>query len=418
MLRPAVLAVFLMFVTTEAHPQTWSLLTPDFVGIRIHGPLRGGIPAIVKGQQIRFTLDGLHAQPRDLRVEVLHCDMNWEPTLSEFINDPFLMRGRKPVPSSDAAAGIRSYRWTYATSIPSGAGLEPFRYSGNYIASIVDIETETIVATFRFAVAERAENAVLSVRRRRLGMKISPWDEAHAVTMRVDENSLGSEQDDVYLQLVRVVDVYRNREWETPVRIDLNRLTPATWVEGLGTSRLSFTAGAIMPGNEYRVLDIRNVEKYPASSVLRSQDGADVSRFFAASSNDHNGASVISGSRSYADYERFEFQLWWDADDRALPVYVVGDFNGWTKSPAWRLVEYGEEGRFSLTALLKRGRYDYQYVVGDDPIVLEGNSWKTRNLYTGLVYYTDARLGGYDRILFVSQVESDGHTGTQEEESR
>ena len=393
--------------------QPWEIRSPEYVGMRVSGPLRGNIPVLLQGQQVWFSLDALQAQPKDLRVEVRHCDMDWVPTRSEFINDPFLIRGKKPIPSSAAAAGIRSYRWSYATSVPSGAGLEPFRYSGNYIASIVDLDTEETVATFRFCVAERSENALMAVRHRTLPMKIPPWSEAHQVSVTVDENTLGQEAEGTFLQLVRVVDIYKNREWSEPVRVDLNALTPATWVDGLGTPSVTFTAGEMMPGNEYRMLDIRNIEYYPASTVLRPRDGADVSRFFVSSVPDNDGTSAIATKREQADYERYEFQLWWDGGDGAAPVYVLGDFNGWTRSREWILREKSEAGRYTLTTLLKRGRYDYMYAVGDDQIALEGNSWETRNIYTALTYYSDPRLGGYDRILFVSQAGSDAAKSSQ-----
>jgi len=107
--RTGVLVTCLIFGLTACRAQAWEVTAPDFTGIRISGSLRGGVPAIVQGQQLWFVLDGFHAQPRDLRVEVVHCDMDWRPTRSEFVNDPYLMRGKKPLGSSAAAPGIRSY---------------------------------------------------------------------------------------------------------------------------------------------------------------------------------------------------------------------------------------------------------------------------------------------------------------------
>ncbi len=417
--RSVVIAVLMVpaWITT-ANAQQWELLAPEYIGLRVSGPLLAGVPVIVLGQQLHFTLDALQAQPVDLRVEVVHCDRNWEPTPSEFVNDPFLKSGRKPIPSTSAGSSIRSYRWTYGASLPGGAGLEPFRFSGNYRAAIIEQQGDRIVAAFRFSVAEVSSPAAITVRQRRLPMKISPWDEAHQVSVAVSEAVLGGVSDNAHLQLVRVVDVYKNREWDAPHRIDMDALTPATWIEGLGTSAVTFTAGEVMPGNEYRSVDIRNVDQYPASQVLRSRDGTDVSRFFGSRSKDNNGASVLVSAREYADYERFEFQLWWESDRSDEPLYVLGDFNGWSKRTEWRLEERGEDGRYAATGLLKRGRYDYQYVVGDDPGVLEGNSWSTSNVYTALVYYSDSRQGGYDRILFVAQTESSGLTRARKEKSR
>jgi hypothetical protein len=65
---------------------------------------------------------------------------------------------------------------------------------------------------------------------------------------------------------------------------------------------------------------------------------------------------------------------------------------------------------------LKRGIYDYQYVIGyfdkakNDVVVLdwielEGNDWKTGNLYQIVVYYRDPNFGGFDRIIGFKKIE-------------
>ena len=403
------LAAMLFLVCSTVAAQPFQVLDPSIVGFRYSGPLSGGVPVLTPGQNLWISVDATEHTPRDLRIRTVHCDRDWIPTASEFVNDPFLLTSKKPLPSSPPAASVSAYGRTYSTSIPTGAGLEPFRHSGNYRAVIIDDENQKELVSFRFCVAERTLPGSLRLGRRRLPMRTAPWDEAHLVSVEVGDDVLSWAEGQPVLQLVRRIDIYKNREWASPYRIDLDELTPSTWVDGLGTSSITFFAGAVMPGNEYRSLDIRNADVYPARTLLRARDGSDVSRFLARNQpSDQNGASEIVSAREYADYESFEFQLWWEAGDPSLPVYVLGDFNGWTAEDRWKLGVERESGRFSLTALLKRGRYDYEYFQADDPVVLEGNSWDTVNLYTGLVYYSDPRLGGYDRILFVSQTSGNG----------
>jgi hypothetical protein len=70
---------------------------------------------------------------------------------------------------------------------------------------------------------------------------------------------------------------------------------------------------------------------------------------------------------------------------------------------------------YELTIELKRGIYDYQYVVvsGDynDPAnqdwyALEGNDWQTTNEYNIFLWYRDQNFGGYDRIIGFSKINS------------
>jgi hypothetical protein len=130
------------------------------------------------------------------------------------------------------------------------------------------------------------------------------------------------------------------------------------------------------------------------------------------STRDQNGmANLVHGSR-YADYLSFQFEFLDDARDGRDSVFVVGEFNGWTVTSS-SLMQYDDATkRFIKPTMLRRGTYDYQYVLlkngVQDWITLEGNDWRTVNVYTALVYYRDERYGGFDRILGVVQGRSSG----------
>ena len=72
-------------------------------------------------------------------------------------------------------------------------------------------------------------------------------------------------------------------------------------------------------------------------------------------------------------------------------------------------------GLYSKTIVLKRGIYDYQYVIADvinnvikndNWLYLEGNTWDTSNVYHVFLYYKDPNYGGYDRIIGYAKVVS------------
>jgi hypothetical protein len=55
------------------------------------------------------------------------------------------------------------------------------------------------------------------------------------------------------------------------------------------------------------------------------------------------------------------------------------------------------------------GGYDYKYASdGRDNMMLEGNDWRTVNVYTALLCYHDFRFGGFDRIMLAAQKKSPG----------
>jgi hypothetical protein len=94
-------------------------------------------------------------------------------------------------------------------------------------------------------------------------------------------------------------------------------------------------------------------------------------------------------------------------------IYLVGAFNNWEVLNDYKMNLNG--GFYEITIELKRGIYDYQYVVvnGDisnpanqDWYILEGNDWSTTDDYNIFLWYRDQEYGGYDRIIGYSKIET------------
>jgi hypothetical protein len=210
--------------------------------------------------------------------------------------------------------------------------------------------------------------------------------------------------------LIRSVDVVKNREWSRRSRVEVYDNDPNTWVEGAGTDRLTFVAGGILPGNEYRQIDVRSLDDYPKGDTLRSRAGADVSRFFFPGRPDNNGLPNYATATGSEDEELTEFQFLWSGNDEQPPeISVVGEFSGWRIRPEWTMAYDRGAQRHRLLRPLRRGRYDYLYVLdGKDWVRLEGNDWATKNIYTAFLIYQEQREGGYDRVVGVAQLEGTG----------
>jgi hypothetical protein len=172
-----------------------------------------------------------------------------------------------------------------------------------------------------------------------------------------------------------------------------------------------FIVDNLQPGNEYRRIDLRSDDLYPPNVTLRPRDGADGSRWQWQGKEDQNGTSVLVSGNNYADYVQFQFELGLPDDHTHDKIYVAGDFNGWKIDDHW-VMQYDEALKhYKLLTWLRRGAYDYQYVLnGTDWTAVEGNDWRTVNVYTALVYYHDVRFGGFDRILLAAQKKSPGGT--------
>ena len=386
-------------------------------GLRVYGSAEAGFPVtMLESRPITIDFDMTEAQPPDLFIRVIHCDRDWNVTNSYFINDEMQNRSREPLSIDPAPAGVQYYRFHCSAHIPGIAGLERFAHSGNYVFEVVDASSKEILARGRFFVAEEVLALAMKISNRLLPSEVNPFNQVNKVEVGFALPRPESMKEEVFYPIkLNAVDIYKNRELGNRWRVDADNPSPNTFVDGLGTTKMRFWVDNVPPGNDYRQMDIRNSTDYPEGQELRSRQGADVSRFQQPPRGDHNGVSTITTATRYADYVRYRFEL--ASEYRQYEtVFVVGDFNGWTPSPNCTMTYDDETHRYAWSTSLRRGAYDYQYVVGpNDWITLEGNDWRTVNAYSTFVYYHDDRLGGYDRIIgFIQRLSSGGNEQTTE----
>ncbi len=386
--------------------------TVELKGLRVNGQMGARFPAAgLTGQPVTIEFDLDRSQPLDFRVKFFQCDKDWHVTQNQFVNDAMRNSTKFPIPYERAPVGVEHYVYHYALQVPGFPGMEQFASSGNYIFEVWDSELTAMLATGRFFVVESAVPVSVIVRNRLLPSQSAPMNQVNKVQVAVtipEENIVETSR--LIASEIRTVDVYKNRELGTPYRIGVDDDSPHTFVDGFGTNSLAFIVDNIEPGNEYRTLDLTNVDYYPPNQLSRNRDGADLGRMFHQGDPDHNGESSVLANSRYADYTRYQFELDRESDDLS-PLYVVGDFNGWSPAESWKMRYDPATQRYLLQVILRRGVYDYQYVAnGNDWRKVEGNDWRTVNEYTALVYYHDLRYGGFDRIIGFAQSLGPGGT--------
>jgi len=391
--------------------QAQEVYTEHIREMRLQGTLDAGFPAsLVASHPVTVSFDWDAPQPSAFVVRIWHCDRDWHRTESVFLNDPTRNALREQIPYSLSPQGVEHYRYTYTLRLPGTAELERFRYSGNYAIEIWDDREEHRLGSARFFVAESLLEGGVKVWNRLLPSGVAPWNQVNKLiaAYSVPPQEM-RERAPIYAQFIRTADVYRNREILRPFRIDADDQNPNTFVDGWGTNELKFIIDNLPPGNEYRTIDLRSSDLYPPGRLHRSRGGADVSRWLKQGTRDHNGIAAQVTTGLYADYLEYQFELLLPEERSHDSVFVVGDFNGWTPTIPWAMWWDSETGRFIARGWLKRGQYDYQYVLNrNDWLSLEGNDWRTTSVYTVIVYYRDQRFGGFDRILVIAQERSPG----------
>ncbi len=314
--------------------------------------------------------------------------------------------------------GVEGYRYRYINAFPDDGDAVRFDYSGNWIFRIMDKKETNVFDEGRFFVVDDILEPIVAVTNDYLTANASPMNQIQKVVARI---RLPQEIDAPYYT---TVDVYQNRRLYQPYRIDEWDRDPYTLVKGQATGERIFSIASIMPGNEYRTLDLSNATRYPNKSLVKNVEGVDQVRLYWRTGKDHDGVATLNRFGGLnSDYLDVLFRLDMTSTDfrsataGGRDMYLVGPFNFWNPGEEDRLVRDDAERAYVVKKLLRRGIYDYQYVTGvwdsrmeqvvnQDWLVLEGNDWRTTNTYTVFVYYNDPRFGGFDRIAGYGRAQS------------
>lgn len=392
------LLIMALGITISASAQDF--VSPNIRGLRVYGLTESSLPVSgLRTRPITLEFDIVSNELPALQLRFVHCDRDWTPTTTTFVNDAQQNRSKSDFTAEAAPNGVRGYTFHYKVKVPGYPLFDGFLYSGNYLFQIWDRDADEMLVQGKLFVTEDRILPKMKISNRQEPSSTSPYNQVHEIRVGFSvpaPDSTGSRVFDI--PYFTAVDIYKNREIDRKRRVSTDDQDQHTFIDGFGTETMEFVIDDVQPGSEYRSLDLRNIDFYPQGKQLRSRDGADLSRFMGKTGSDNNGGSSIVRGTAYSDYLDFRFELLWKTDEKD-PIHVVGDFNGWKADPSSLMKLEGD--RFVWNTALRRGKYDYQYVLGEDWVILEGNSWGTTNTYTAMLYYHDPRFGGFDRLVGV-----------------
>lgn len=348
----------------------------------------------------------------NLKIIFKLCDKNWEPIdnifLTNFGKDRFYNLQFKVAPT-----GVKNYNYSFKQIFPDARGLITFPFSGKYKYLITEFDNENVVYGEGFFIVVY-QKFPISV----------------SYSKEVIDDSLSSIMDfnrrdriSVSVEIPRTYDVYRQNEIEIVQNqkffystiINFNKKSRYEFGRYIKHNVKQYIKRDFYPVNEYRQIDLTDFRKYPNDRLLTSYIGIDVSRKFNYGGKDFNGGKKYyqyeDVYNEYLDY-RFDLTLPYIVDG---DVYLVGSFNNWQVDEKFKMERYGSY--YSLVVNLKRGIYDYQYVVVNkiqgsgkslhlDWIEIEGNSWNTKNVYYIFVYYNNPDYGGWDEIVAFTEIKT------------
>ncbi len=391
-----------------------------------------GNPIALPINEITIEFDIKTDEAPDLNIVFRFCDKNWIPYESVFLTNYGYNIARQ-LSYRNLPVTISEADYHFKDSYPNKDISFPF--SGKWRFFITDaFDTSIVYAEGKFFVLEDLIPLNSKITKDRIDSDFS-FPVNMDKTFRITTSFLLD--DFFYPSQVEHVEIIENWKLDYPIVIDKKKESrQLRYYEWNGSKDFAFVARDVRPGNEYRETNLLNYKIYVGPDVNAQRDKFEVSRFYNFGNIDLNGGAYIANSakeylfyydnyssnfedyidfkEDYAQYLKVIFTL--RAPSNLIPgdIYIVGAFNDWQLLPEYKMKE--QRGLYSKQIQLKRGVYDYQYVVAENLsidseapgwYILEGNFWETDNQYLILLYYNETAKGGYDRVIGYTIINSE-----------
>ncbi|WP_290663424.1 type IX secretion system plug protein domain-containing protein [Ignavibacterium sp.] len=368
-------------------------------------------PVLTSKNQLVIEFDVKSATLPVFNIVFRFCDRNWKPVDNIFFNNYgqntayFLDHFSLPVTVEEAD-------YHFINRFPDKTGYVSFPFSGKWRFYVVDPQDTTkVYAQGKFIVANPEVALNIDIKKETIEDKAYYPPELARSYWVIVKTTI---PEDFFNHFVDEAEIFRNHLVDYPIRINRNgQFDFNRKFEWDGSNNLTFIAKDFRPGNGYRQVNLMNTNIYSTKNVLARFEGFESDRFYKNPLADFNGGMVLYNHKDpFATYMNVRFSIKPSITIYG-DVYLVGAFNEWKVLPEYKMEFDGE--LYTKTVLLKRGIYDYQYVVvngsPDNPenidwYILEGNNWEARNTINVLLYYRDQNYGGYDRLIGFSRIKT------------
>lgn len=362
-------------------------------------------PAIMRlygGDRLHIGFDELSHDYHRYVYRLEHCEPDWEASEELFETD--WLEGFNNIVIEDFEHSINTtVPYThYHFTIPNERCR--LKLSGNYRLSIIDDDTDEVVAMVEFMITEQATN---------LSMAISTNTDIDTnlchqqVEFGLKYGSLQVTDPQEQLQTV-VMQNNREDNWRRNVRPSAVSHNGLEWKH---RKELIFDAG-----NEYRKFEVLDPSHPTMGIDYISWDGEYYQAFPFINEprpnylydEDANGSFYIRNSDNFenditSDYVWVNYRL----KSPIMPTGRIVIDGRWTnENPETYVVEYDEDNHlYTASILQKQGYYSYQYLWIDEdgnshPLPSEGNFFQTENRYQILVYYKGTGMRTWRLVAF------------------
>jgi len=363
--------------------------------------------------QVHLTFDDLNDNFRNLGYTFIHCSYDWEPSdlmKIEYLNGIEDNTVEKYGFSSTLYQPYVKYDLSFPNRDVS------FSKSGNYLLLVYDMDNNNeLLITWRFFVVEYYANVIPNVHR---ATQAQYRQNSHEVDFTINQNNIQLIQPFSSLKVI----VTQNQDWDGAIK----DLAPR-YIRG--TSLIyDYDEENIFPaGNEFRVIDIRNINynSMTTSHINTINDSLNAFIFtdkprsskVYLTTPDINGHYYLKNddvrfdSDLEMEYMKVNLSLEYPAKVYKGGIYIYGQLTGWQLNEHNKMHWNPKTMKYEISLYLKQGYYNYQYMYKSDNseegdiAIIEGSHAEADNEYSFFVYYREPgqvydRLIGYNTVIY------------------
>ena len=206
----------------------------------------------------------------NLNVVFRYCDKDWNPTDNLFL----INHGKNIAYFLDLVtlpATVEDAKYRFKGNFPSDFEDVEFPFSGKWTFYITESnDTSVVYAMGRFYVIYEEVIMGTTIKREQLEDKVYfPADLAKVFNITT-EFSL---PDELFPAFVTHIEIVENLKIYDAIVVDRNFNTNQRQFYWDGNRKFTFTARDILPGNEYRQVDLRNINVFNSKNVKAQFDG-------------------------------------------------------------------------------------------------------------------------------------------------
>lgn len=366
------------------------------------------------GEGFMFVFDDLFGNEANYYYSIQHCNYDWTPSQMLTINDYVEGFDNQRIQDHNNSFNTLQMYSRYTLTFPNK--FTRIKLSGNYILKVLNDDREVIFSR-RFVVYEELVSVPLQIRRARQ-MDDIPYKQNLDFAIKTNAFIFQSP-----LQNVKVA-LFQNGRFDTAIYNVKPQYTIGNDLIYKYDKETQFWAG-----NEYNYFDNKDIRN-AVNNVLRITAGEIYNTILytnpARGSNpytfypDVNGNFVTRNINLSVTDQFLESDYSWVFFSLSAPgyfgkggdIYIGGMFNGYAKTPEYKMDYNEESGLYEKAVMIKQGFNNYQYIIADKngkvngADAVDGNYYQTENEYSVLVYYRENGQR-YDRVIGIGKANSE-----------